>query len=79
MEDISGVVLKLKDWQKVDMERLRGTALKAQGMACTEALGQREFGASKEWREPGVQGRAGEERRTAGRALWACVCVFFKE
>lgn len=27
MGDVSGVVFKLKDWQELGMERLRGTAL----------------------------------------------------
>lgn len=38
----------LKDWQKLDEERLRETALWAQGTACTEALRQGDLGVSKE-------------------------------
>lgn len=42
------MTFKLKDCQDLGMERVRGIALLAQGMACTEALRQRELGVFRE-------------------------------
>lgn len=58
-----GVTFKLKAWQELGVERVRGTALLAQGMARTEALRQRELGVFK---EPNGGPRAWSQAHEAG-------------
>lgn len=63
---LDGVTFQLKYWQELGMERVKGTALLAQGVACTEALRQRELGCVQRAErrpqslEPGAQGGLGE-------------------
>lgn len=64
------MTFKLKDWQELGMERVRGTASSAQGMACTEALRQRELGMLRE-PQGGARGcgqvhKEGSEREAGG-------------
>lgn len=42
------MAFQLKAWQELGLERVRGTALLTQGMACTEALRQRGLGMFRE-------------------------------
>lgn len=70
MEDISvGVTFKLKDWKELGMERVRGIALSAQGMACTEALRQRELGVFRERKEAPEAGARCTPRSWRGRQV----------